>query len=253
MVPTPPVIETVVVQPTPFCNIDCTYCYLPNRRDRSVMSRNTLRALFECVFASGWAAPSITVIWHAGEPLVLPATYYHDAFELIETLRPPHISLRHSIQTNGMLISDEYCELFRNHHVGIGVSIDGPRHLHDAHRRTRSGRGTFDRTMAGIRLLQRHGVEFHVITVLSRESLDDPEALVRSIWMPASTKYASTSRSPKATTTPHCLPQPTFVRASVLSWIAFGAGAPEWPLPLHPRDRRHAAAHPPPRGSGHGQ
>lgn len=71
------------------------------------------------------------------------------------------------------------CELFRNHHVGIGVSIDGPRHLHDAHRRTRSGRGTFDRTMAGIRLLQRHGVEFHVITVLSRESLDDPDALVR--------------------------------------------------------------------------
>jgi uncharacterized protein len=179
VVPTPPVIETVVVQPTPFCNIDCTYCYLPNRNDRSVMSQDTLRALFQHVFASGWAAPSITVIWHAGEPLVLPVAYYRDAFDLIETLRPPSIGLRHSIQTNGMLISNEYCELFRHYHVGVGVSIDGPRHLHDAHRRTRSGRGTFDRTMAGICLLQQHNVEFHVITVLSHGSLDDPDALVR--------------------------------------------------------------------------
>jgi uncharacterized protein len=179
VVPTPPIIETIVIQPTPFCNIDCTYCYLPNRRDRSVMSQDTLRVLFERVFASGWSAPSMTVIWHAGEPLVLPAMYFRNAFDLIESLRPPQINLRHSIQTNGMLISDEYCDLFRDYHVGVGVSIDGPRHLHNAHRRARSGRGTFDQTMSGIRLLQRRSVEFHVITVLSRESLDDPDALVR--------------------------------------------------------------------------
>ena len=176
---THPLIETIVVQPTPFCNIDCTYCYLPNRRDRSVMSQDTLRALFDRVFAAGWAAPWITVIWHAGEPLVLPPSYYRDAFNLIETLRPPEIGLRHSIQTNGMLITDAYCELFRDHNVGIGVSVDGPRELHDAHRLTRGGKGTFDQTMTGIRLLQRHGVKFHVITVLTDASLQDPDALVR--------------------------------------------------------------------------
>jgi uncharacterized protein len=176
---TRPTIETVVIQPTPFCNIDCTYCYLPNRRDRSVMSRDTMRALFERVFAEGWSAPSITVIWHAGEPLVLPPSYYRDAFDLIETIRPPDIGLRHSIQTNGMLITDAYCELFRQYNVGIGVSLDGPRDLHDAHRLTRNRKGTFDRTMAGIRLLQQHGVEFHVISVLTAASLHDPDALVR--------------------------------------------------------------------------
>ncbi|HTI79148.1 MAG TPA: cyclophane-forming radical SAM/SPASM peptide maturase GrrM/OscB [Acetobacteraceae bacterium] len=176
---TRPTIETVVIQPTPFCNIDCTYCYLPNRRDRSVMSRDTMRALFERVFAEGWSAPSITVIWHAGEPLVLPPSYYRDAFDLIETLRPPDIGLRHSIQTNGMLITDAYCELLRQYNVGIGVSLDGPRDLHDAHRLTRNRKGTFDRTMAGIRLLQQHGVEFHVISVLTAASLHDPDALVR--------------------------------------------------------------------------
>jgi uncharacterized protein len=174
-----PMIETIVVQPTPFCNIDCSYCYLPHRRDRSVMKLDTLRALFERVFASGWSAPSITVIWHAGEPLILPPSYYSDAFDLIETLRPSDIALRHSIQTNGMLITDAYCELFRDYDVGIGVSLDGPRALHDANRLTRSGRGTFDQTMAGVRLLQRHGVEFHVITVLTAASLKDPDALVR--------------------------------------------------------------------------
>jgi uncharacterized protein len=177
-VPATPRIETLVIQPTPFCNIACTYCYLPHRNDRSVMARETLQAVFERVFASGWSAPELTVIWHAGEPLVLPVAYYRDAFDLIERMRPTDLRVRHAIQTNGMLITPAWCELFRDRHVGVGVSVDGPRHLHDAHRRTRGGRGTFDRTMAGIRLLRRHGVDFHVITVLSQHSLDDPDGLV---------------------------------------------------------------------------
>src|ERR1700733_14621138 len=98
---TRPAIETIVIQPTPFCNIECTYCYLPNRRDRSTMSPDTLSAVFERVFESGWVAPAVTVIWHAGEPLVLPSAYYRDAFALIERMRPKDIALRHAFQTNG--------------------------------------------------------------------------------------------------------------------------------------------------------
>jgi uncharacterized protein len=173
-----PMIETLVIQPTPFCNIACTYCYLPHRGDRSVMARETLQAVFERVFASGWCAPELTVIWHAGEPLVLPVAYYRDAFDVIARMRPADLRVRHAIQTNGMLLTPAWCELLREYHVGVGVSIDGPRHLHDAHRVTRGGRGTFDRTMAGIRLLRDHAVDFHVITVLSEHSLDDPDGLV---------------------------------------------------------------------------
>jgi uncharacterized protein len=176
--PADPAIETLVIQPTPFCNIACTYCYLPHRSDRSVMSDQTLRMVFERVFASRWLGPALSVIWHAGEPLVLPVAYYRDAFDRIEQWRPPALNLRHSIQTNGMLITSEWCELIRQHNVGIGVSLDGPRCLHDLHRRTRSGGGTFDRTMAGIRLLRQHSVDFHVITVLSNDSLEDPDGLV---------------------------------------------------------------------------
>ena len=175
-----PRVETVVLQPTPFCNINCSYCYLPQRSDKSVMALDTSVTLFGKLFASGWASPRLTVIWHAGEPLVLPVSYYQSAFEAIEALRPPGIELRHAIQTNGMLITPAWCELFRQWHVGVGVgvSIDGPKRLHDAHRVTRSGRGTFERSLAGLRLLQAEGVTFHVITVLSAAGMDAPRELL---------------------------------------------------------------------------
>jgi uncharacterized protein len=173
-----PRIESVVVQPTPFCNINCSYCYLPQRNDKAVMEQGTVATLFEKIFASGWANSELTVIWHAGEPLVLPVTFYQAAFEMIESMRPPSIEVRHAIQTNGMLITPAWCELFRKWRVGVGVSIDGPRRLHDAHRVTRSGRGTFDRTVAGIRLLRRENVPFHVISVLSGESMEAPDEML---------------------------------------------------------------------------
>jgi uncharacterized protein len=173
-----PLIHTVVLQPTPFCNINCRYCYLPQRDAKTVMPLQTVIAIFEKIFASGWSSPFLTVIWHAGEPLVLPPSYYQAAFEAIEALRPPEIQLRHSIQTNGMLIDQEWCDFIKRWHIGVGVSIDGPRHLHDANRVTRSGKGTFDRTIAGIRLLRRENVPFHVISVLSEKSMSAPEELL---------------------------------------------------------------------------
>ena len=173
-----PRIETVVLQPTPFCNINCSYCYLPKRDDKTVIRQGTIAALFEKIFTSGWASPQLTVIWHAGEPLVLPIAFYQTAFETIEALRPASVELRHAIQTNGMLITPQWCDFLKQWRVGVGVSIDGPQRLHDAHRVTRSGRGTFDRTVAGIRLLRRENVPFHVISVLSKDSMDAPEELL---------------------------------------------------------------------------
>jgi uncharacterized protein len=165
------------VQPTPFCNINCSYCYLPQRSVTTVMAQDTIVTLFTKLFSSGWMAPHVTVIWHAGEPLVVPVAFYETAFEAIERLRPA-LEIRHSIQTNGLLISPAWCELFKKWHVGVGVSIDGPRHLHDAHRVTRSGRGTFDRTIEGIRMLRREQVPFHVISVLSEGGLDSPQEML---------------------------------------------------------------------------
>jgi uncharacterized protein len=173
----PPRIEVVVVQPTPFCNIDCAYCYLPDRSNPARIAQETIAVLFGKVFDSGWAAEEVTAIWHAGEPLVMPVAFYREAFAAIAALCPPGIEISHSIQTNGMLITDEYCALFRDWRVKLGVSLDGPRPIHDAKRRTRAGQGTFDRTMAGIRRLQANDVPFHVISVLGEASLDQPDEM----------------------------------------------------------------------------
>jgi uncharacterized protein len=173
-----PRVETVVVQPTPFCNINCTYCYLPSRTDTTVMRQETVAKLFDELFASGFAASHVTVIWHAGEPLVVPIEFYETAFAAIEALRPPSVSIRHAFQTNGMLINAAWCDFFKRWSVGVGVSIDGPQEMHDAFRVTRDGRGTFERTLRGLRLLGEHEVPFHVITVLTAKSIAEPERLI---------------------------------------------------------------------------
>jgi uncharacterized protein len=169
----------VVVQPTPFCNISCSYCYLPQRDARALMTQDTVRTLFEKLFASDWLAEDVTVIWHAGEPLVAPRAFYESAFAAIESLRPAKVRVHHAIQTNGTLISHEWCQLFRRWQVALGVSIDGPRRFHDAHRLTRTGRSTFERTLAGIRLLRAQQVPFHVISVLTEQSLAAPEEMLQ--------------------------------------------------------------------------
>jgi len=148
------------------------------RDDKTVIKGGTIAVLFEKIFASGWTGPQLTVIWHAGEPLVLPVAFYQAAFETIEAVRPTSLQLRHAIQTNGMLITPQWCDFLKQWQVDVGVSIDGPQRLHDAHRVSRSGRGTFDRTVAGIRLLRHENVPFHVISVLSKDSMDAPEEML---------------------------------------------------------------------------
>jgi uncharacterized protein len=172
-----PTIDLLVIQPTPFCNIDCKYCYLPNRNSQAVVSQETLHNLFSQVFASGWLRDGLSVVWHAGEPMVLPIGFYRDAFAIIDRLRPEGLPVMHSFQTNGTLINEEWCAFFAEAEVNLGVSVDGPRHFHDRNRVTRSGRGSFDRTIAGIRLLNRHRVPFHVISVLSGASLAAPREM----------------------------------------------------------------------------
>ena len=172
-----PTIDLLVVQPTPFCNIDCSYCYLPDRSSKAVVSKQTLVNLFSQVFASGWVRDCLSVVWHAGEPLVLPREFYRDAFQAIDRLKPAGLAVTHAFQTNGTLIDEAWCVFFAEEQVNVGVSIDGPQHFHDQNRRTRAGRGTFDRTIAGIRLLRGTKVPFHVISVLSSRSMAAPREM----------------------------------------------------------------------------
>jgi uncharacterized protein len=170
-------LDLLVIQPTPFCNLDCSYCYLPDRGNKKRIAPATLARIFERVAECDFATKPYTIVWHAGEPLVLPQRFYEEAFALAAREARPGVPVTHSFQTNATLIDDRWCELFRRHDVRVGVSVDGPAHLHDAKRRTRTGQGTHARVMQGIARLKRHGIPFHVITVLGRESLDYPDEL----------------------------------------------------------------------------
>jgi uncharacterized protein len=167
----------LILQPTPFCNIDCSYCYLPHRSDRTVLAIDDLRRIFTAVFKFPTITGHVTILWHAGEPLVPGTAYYRAAFSCIRKLCPADLQISHCIQTNGMLIDDDWCDLFREWDVSVGVSIDGPERIHDQARKTRSGHGTYAKTIAGIECLQRKGVPFYIISVLTKMALLDPDAL----------------------------------------------------------------------------
>ena len=170
-------LSLLIIQPTPFCNVDCDYCYLPDRSNRGRMTLDTLRAALMNVFRSACLGPELTIVWHAGEPLVVEIDFYREAIALARELAPPGLAVTHSIQTNGTLITPEWRDFFIASGVRVGISIDGPKPIHDARRRTRGGGGTFDNAMAGARLLQEAGKEFHVISVLSGANIDRPDEM----------------------------------------------------------------------------
>lgn len=167
----------LVVQATPFCNIDCAYCYLPNRVKKTRLSFELAERIFGRLFCFPTIRDDVTVVWHAGEPLVLPPGYYEKMFRLIRRLAPSDLVIRHSFQTNGTLITDQWCRLIRDWDVNVGVSIDGPRDIHDLYRKRRDGSGSFDQAWRGLQLLQSQQIPFHVISVLTLESMACPDRM----------------------------------------------------------------------------
>ena len=165
-------LALLILQPTPFCNIDCGYCYLPDRQNRSRMSFETLRAGISRILEAGLLGKSLSVVWHAGEPLVMSRDWYAEAFRIVAEMVPGDIAVEHNFQTNALLVDKAWCDFFREHRVRVGVSVDGPAALHDLSRRTRSGKGTHERALAGVRLLLQSEIPVHAICVLTRAHLD---------------------------------------------------------------------------------
>jgi uncharacterized protein len=172
-----PRLRLLVLQPTPFCNIDCSYCYLSARQSRARMSLETLALACRLVFESPRLDRLLEVAWHGGEPLAVPLRWYEDAVALMAERRPAGLQLTHCFQTNGLLLNEDWARFFVRNGAKVGLSIDGPADLHDAHRRTRRGEGTHAKAMRAVRLLQDQGLPFHVITVLTKHALDDPDRL----------------------------------------------------------------------------
>ena len=141
------------------------------------MTEETLGRVVRGIFETDLIREAITFVWHAGEPLAVPMGWYRRAFEIVAENAPSGLRITHSFQSNGTLLNGEWCDFIQQTGICLGLSIDGPERIHDAHRKTRSGAGTHAKAMRGVSLLQQRGIDFHVIAVVTDDSLDHPDEI----------------------------------------------------------------------------
>ena len=184
-----PKLTLAVLQPNTFCNIDCRYCYLPNRLDNKRMTPQTLEHTFRFLLQDPSALDeSFTLLWHGGEPTAVPVAFYESAFQLLEKIKPAGAPVQNRFSTNATLIDQEWCDLIKRWNVRIRVSVDGPKWLHDTSRVDRRQQGTYDRVIRGINCLRENGIEFDIISVVSERTIDAAAELWRfcqSTWAKA--------------------------------------------------------------------
>lgn len=180
---TPPAFHVMVKPRGPICNLDCAYCYYlskerlyPGGRFRTT---NELLEEFTRQYIEAQRVPEVTFSWQGGEPTLMGLDFFRLAVELQQKCRRAGLRIRNALQTNGTTLDDEWCRFFREHNFLIGLSLDGPRELHDAYRRDKGGNPAFDRVMGGLALLKKHGIEFNILACVQAANADHPLEVYR--------------------------------------------------------------------------
>ena len=162
----------------PICNLDCAYCYYLEKEklfpkgENFRMPPDVLESYIRQYIGSQ-KTEEITFAWQGGEPTLLGLKYFQSIVEL-QKKHSGGRKVNNTLQTNGTLLNDDWCAFFHKHNFLIGISIDGPRRLHDTYRVDKGGKATFDRVMEGINLLKKHRVEFNTLTVVSASNAKHP-------------------------------------------------------------------------------
>jgi uncharacterized protein len=165
------------------CNLDCSYCFFLSKEvlwagTEQLMSRDTLHAYLAAYLESQPDGP-VTVAWQGGEPTLRGLGFFREAVRLADELARPGQRVEHALQTNGTLLDDEWAEFLAEHRVLVGISIDGPAHLHDTYRVNKAGRGTHAQVVRGWRVLQRHGVDTNILCTVNAANGDHPLEVYR--------------------------------------------------------------------------
>src|SRR5512136_2105226 len=179
----PPAFHLLSKPTGAICNLDCAYCFFLDKaafypgskfRMSDAVLEQYIRQLIE-----SHQTDHVNIAWQGGEPTLMGLDFYRRAITLAEKYRRPGMRFVHTLQTNGTLLDDEWAAFFREHNFLIGISLDGPRELHDVYRVDKGGQPTFDRVLRGLRLLQKHGVEYNVLTTVNRVNADYPLEVYR--------------------------------------------------------------------------
>ncbi len=118
--------------------------------------------------------PEVTIAWQGGEPTQMGVDFFRRADEYVKKYRKFGVNVAYAIQTNGTLLNPEWCKFFREHSYLVGISLDGPKNLHDAYRVDKKGKGTFEQVMRGLRLLQKYKVEYNILCTVNAANADYP-------------------------------------------------------------------------------
>jgi uncharacterized protein len=165
------------------CNLSCEYCFYLRKgalypESRSRMSDEVLEEYIRQTIEAH-RIPEVTFAWQGGEPTIPGIDFFKKAISFQETYCRPGMVIHNTIQTNGVLLDDEWCKFFKEYRFLVGISIDGPRELHDACRTDAAGKGSFDRVMQGLALLKKHKVEFNILCTVNAVNGDHPLEVYR--------------------------------------------------------------------------
>ena len=155
------------------CNLDCKYCYYLDKaeiyggKEPRMTEAMLEKVVQEYISANG--VPEVTFNWHGGEPLVLGLDFYRKALEFEKKYACEKV-IHNTIQTNGTLLNREWARFFRENNFLVGISLDGPKDIHDKYRKDKGGFPTFDRVMSGLNILKGEGVEFNTMSTVNHAS-----------------------------------------------------------------------------------
>jgi uncharacterized protein len=163
------------------CNLNCTYCYYLHKEDvLQIASANRidedLLEEFTRQYIEGQEVDFVVFNWLGGEPALLGLDYYRRAVEIQQKFAG-NIRIENDFQTNGTLLDEQWCQFFKEHRFRVGLSIDGPKHLHDRFRVGHGGASTFDRVFRAARLLQQYEVQFNTLTVVNSFNAQYPDEI----------------------------------------------------------------------------
>jgi uncharacterized protein len=174
----------VVAKPIgPMCNLDCEYCFYLEKQalfgtgEKYRMSDKILSS-FITNYITSQPTPIVEFVWQGGEPTLLGIDFFK---RVIELQRPfaRQKTITNSLQTNGTLLTDEWCDFLKKYNFIVGISLDGPKEIHDRYRCDQQGNGTFDRVMRGLKFLQEHKVDYNVLACVARDTAKRPLDIYR--------------------------------------------------------------------------
>lgn len=166
----------------PQCNLRCRYCYYTEKQNLFAggscgMSREMLEQFVQR-YIEVQQMPDIQFTWHGGEPLLRPLSFYRDAVRF-QRYYGRGKRIGNCLQTNGLLLTPEWCRFLAQEHWLVGLSIDGTQAMHDAYRLDAAGRGTWERVMRAIEMLDEHGVEWNAMATVNQANVHEPLAFYR--------------------------------------------------------------------------